>query len=1030
MSINVEKQSENMEINKSILENYSNNFFNDTKKDSLKVNLTHLQINKMIHDCTQMNPKGKPLLNMLSWNVRCLTHNKLNIMKHYLDEWTRTATTGNEDLINCLGENKNYFIDIIGLTETWLTENTKFSTFSIRNYNSVHANRKMGKKGGGLLLFVHKKYQSIIIETDVNDDIEYVLLKLFTANNEFHVLLVYRPNGSFDAFVDKLEELILKTNRDSLIITGDMNLNVLNECDNRVKTYLDTLTSLSLVIINSAPTRNSFFGAEGTLIDHAIVSSSHKNILALTSNRTQLISDHNFLLILLQLDEISPKKRTIIRKKTLNYDMIASKLQHNLSTQEINTDDVNSYFNVVHDKLLKTIEECTCVNHFKLPSKINSLPAWADVRYKEMLRTLHNLEEKIDKRKNMSLPRSNLVLKYNELTHIFEQYGNVKAKSYYRRLQLKNTSHAWKIINELTGRIKRNKVMIVKDEENKYISDPVKIANTFQKKFMSVSKSRCSSIDLHKYIGKLTANTFCFEEISQDTISHHIALLNENKSCGYDGINAKVLKCCVEELSPHLSKIFNLVITTGAYPDRLKQSTIIPIHKGGDPLECGNYRPISLLPLLDKVFEAILYNQLNKFLENQNIFDPLQYGFRQRRGCNEAIAMMLNLISNILEGGKNALVISLDISKAFDSVDHRILLRKLNFLGIRGLSYDVLCSFLSNRKQSVKIDQSFSLSETVEIGVPQGSNLGPLLFNLMINDISALSMNSKLIKYADDIIMILTIEKDSPQLNINNLQSDIDTIMQYYEINLLKVNLIKSKYMMMGRNEHEELSNLLNKNLIIKCDELTYLGCLIDAELKFISQVDKIAKSIGSAVNALRYLKSVLSQDALIQFFHAHIQSHINFPGFVLMHCRAIDIQRLQRLQNKALKIIFNLPDLHSTAELFKKEAKNILPVAGLIYNTSIIMVRKCVTTNDGSLPKISRLRSLRKKELMLTTAKKRALIDDITHSGCKLYNQLPTEIKAENNFFLFKKDVKQFLLSRNESLVKSGQFSSKNFFI
>jgi hypothetical protein len=809
-----------------------------------------------------------------------------------------------------------------------------------------------------------------------------------------------------------------------------MNINVLDKCDNRVKSYLDTLSSLNLAIINSAPTRNSFFGADGTLIDHAIVSSSHKNVLALTSKRTQLVSDHNFLLILLQLDDTSTKKRTQIKKKTLNYDMLATKFQHNLSAQEINSDDVNSYFNAVHDELLKSIEECTRVTNIKLPSQTTSLPAWADDHYKEMLRTLHNLEEKIEKRKRMSLPRSNLVLKYNELSRISEQYGNARAKSHYRRLQVKNISHAWKIINELTGRTKRNKVMIVKDDENKYQSDPVEIANTFQKKFSSVNRTRGASIDSHKYIGKLMANTFCFEEISPDTISHHITLLNENKSCGYDGINAKVLKCCVEELSPHLAKIFNRMITTGIYPDRLKQSSIIPIHKSGDLLECGNYRPISLLPLLDKVFEAILYNQLNKYLENQNIFDPLQYGFRQRRGCNEAIAMMSNHISNILESGKNALVISLDISKAFDSVDHRVLLRKLNFLGIRGLSYEVLSNFLTNRKQCVRIDQSFSSSANVELGVPQGSNLGPLLFNLMINDISELKMNSKLIKYADDIIMILTIDKNNPQLNINNLQSDLDTIMNYYAMNLLKVNLTKSKYMMMGRNKHVEMNDLLKENAIIKCNELTYLGCLIDAELKFVDQVDKIAKSIGSAVNALRYLKTVMSQDALIKFFHAHIQSHINFAGFTLLHCRSIDIERLQRLQNKALKIIFNLPEMHSTAELFKKEAKNILPVAGLIYNSAIIMVRKCSTSNDGSLPKISRLRSLRTKDLKLAVAKKKVLKDDLTHTGGKLYNQLPNDIKSENNFFLFKKDVKQFLLSRNESLVKSGQFSSKSFFI
>lgn len=158
----------------------------------------------MIKDCSELNPKDKPLLNLLTWNVRCLTHNKLNIIKCYLDEWTKSMISKNENIINCIGENKKYFIDIIGLTETWLKEDTKFNTFNIKNYNLTHANRNIGKKGGGLLLFVHKKYQTVVIESDTNDDIEFILLKLFTFNDEFYVLLVYRPNGNVYTFVESL----------------------------------------------------------------------------------------------------------------------------------------------------------------------------------------------------------------------------------------------------------------------------------------------------------------------------------------------------------------------------------------------------------------------------------------------------------------------------------------------------------------------------------------------------------------------------------------------------------------------------------------------------------------------------------------------------------------------------------------------------------------------------------------------------------------------------------------------------------
>lgn len=987
-------------------------------------------MNKVIEECVNANPNDFPLLNMLTWNVRCLTHSKLDVIKHYLDEWTRLSIANNKNQINCNGDHKNYFTDIICLTETWLPENNKFNTFNIKNFNAIQANRKLGKKGGGLLIFVHKKYQTIVVKSEVNDDIEYILIKLITANDELHVLLIYRPNGCFETFINTIEELALLTNRDKLIITGDMNINLLNQHDKNVKTYLDTLMSLNLKIFNTAVTRNSFFGADGSLIDHSIMSSSHDKILALTSKRTQLVSDHNYILSILQLGSISPKKRKRIKKNKINYELLPPILANNLFDEKLNYDDVNQLFNATHDILLKSIKECTTVENVKMPSTINSLPEWADDRYLEMLKTLHNLEEKIDKKKALNLPRSELVAKYNDLSDIFEKYGNAKKKVYYRKLQLQNTNHAWKIINDLTGRTKKSKVAILRDEHNNYITDSLKIANAFQKKFIATSSNQRPLIESHKYIGKLINKTFNFDEVSSDTIANHIALLNESKSCGYDGISAKVIKCCVNELSPILTSVFNLMIRTGKYPDRLKQSTVIPIHKGGDSLDCGNYRPISLLLQLDKIFEAILYSQLNKYLENQKIFDPLQYGFRQGRGCNEAIGMLLNNVSKTLDSGKNAIIISLDIHKAFDSVDHRILLRKLNFLGIRGPAYDILLSFLTNRKQIVQFNEAFSSTGDVEIGVPQGSNLGPLLFNLLINDISSLGTKAKLLKYADDVVMILPLDKNSPHLNIKNLKDDMRLIMSYYETNLLKVNLTKSKYMILGGNDHDELNELLEDYQVIKCNEITYLGCIIDSQLKFDAYVDKISKAIGSAVNALRHLKSVLSQDALIKFFHAHIQSHVIYTGSVLLRCRSIDIERLQRLQSKALKIIFGLPDLYSTFDLFKKEAKNILPINGLIYNAAIVLTRKCVVSKDGSLPSIKRLRSRRKSDLILEPAKKKVYKDDLCHTGCKLYNQLPDDIKAENIFFLFKKDVKRFLLSRNESLVKSGQFNSKNLLI
>ena len=248
-------------------------------------------------------------------------------------------------------------------------------------------------------------------------------------------------------------------------------------------------------------------------------------------------------------------------------------------------------------------------------------------------------------------------------------------------------------------------------------------------------------------------------------------------------------------------------------------------------------------------------------------------------------------------------------------------------------------------------------------------------------------------------------------------------------MNQFKLNCDKSKYIVIG-NIDRGMETVLEARSIMKCKELTYLGFVLDNELKMSGQIDKISKSIGRTINALRYLKDNLSNTALLKFFHAHIQSNINYCSFALLRCRQIDIERIQRLQSKALRIIFGLPDSYPSFELFTRVAKNILPVTGMIYMSALIMIKKCLQNIDNSLPKVSKLKSIRSRDLAICPAKKKILCDDITHIGTKLYNLLPQDIKDERNFFRFKKMLKNFLISRNESLIKSGQFTAKNFYI
>lgn len=998
----------------------------------------------LVKNCAKNTSRDDVLFNILSWNVRCLSHKKLNIIKQYLDEWTREALpkkiNENEmyEMKSLNGEKKNYFVDVICLTETWLRDEAKFNMYSIKGYSSFTVNRNVGKKGGGIMIYTRKSYATVVLDSCVNDDIEYLLVKIVAQHEIWHVLAIYRPNGSIVSFINTLESVISSLNSTNLIITGDMNLNIANPFDENVKKYVDMLSSINFHVTNSAVTRSNKITSSGSVIDHVALNKFHESFLTITSSGTDLVSDHNFILLIVGLTVTLPLKERIRRIKRINYGSAVSDIYKTLSDNNINPgiECPDLYFNMLQDEIIKSLDRNTRLVTVKLPSQLSTLPAWADDKYIVMLNTLYNLEEKIKKRQLNKLPCENLQHKFNELDILRDKFASVKAKIFYRKLEIDNLSHAWNIINNLLGRDKKKDAFVLKVDGD-LIFNTQEIAEAFQSKFMSIVGAEppsitgieASSLMEHKYFGTLREVTFCFDEVTPFTIFTNIGALNSNKSTGCDGISAKFLKSANEGLCAHLANIFNNMIRRGKYTDSLKCAIVSAIPKNGKALDLENSRPISILPQIDKVFESILCCQLTNYFEDNEMLDPLQYGFRYGRGCRDVICKILNQISLECDDGRSVILISLDIRKAFDTVHHEILMRKLYFMGIRGPAHDLLNDFLKNRSQIVKVDDSYSSKGSICRGVPQGSNLGPLLFNLTINDLSSLTTYSTLYKYADDLVVLFPFEASQVSLNSSRLSDDLSKILDFYEMNGLEVNCSKSKFMTFG-SKSECLEEMLIRSLMEQCNEMTYLGFIIDSELKLISQIDKICGSMASGINAIRFLRHSLTQQALLKFFHAHIQSHIHYCAFSLLRCRSIDIDRIQRLQSKALRLIFGLPDTYPSQQLFTNEAKKILPVTGIIYFSALTMIKKSLLSKDGSLPSVNRLRSPRSNDLQIGKARKRIMSGDITHTGCKLFNQIPSHINLEPSLSIFKQYLKMFILSRNESLIKKTQFAAKNFFI
>ena len=357
---------------------------------------------------------------------------------------------------------------------------------------------------------------------------------------------------------------------------------------------------------------------------------------------------------------------------------------------------------------------------------------------------------------NYILRRNIYLAKKSYYANLFQKYKSDVKQTWSAISDVVNRKHKSQLTLDrinINGTVTNNKQNII-NYLNDYFTN---IGSNIMHKINKSTSDNSNTYFTH-FLRNPATSTFSFQLVTENEICEVIKCLNSKNSCGSDGISSKLIKYIIEELSMPLTVIINQIFTTGIFPDNLKTAKIHPLLKAGDPLLATNYRPISLLTSISKIFEKIIFNQLTNYLSLYNILTDSQYGFRKNHSTQSAALELIDRLMISMDKGKTPLAIFLDFSKVFDTLDHEILLYKLKYYGIKDKALFLFRNYLTNRRQYTELGGVKSNLSNIKTGVPQGSILGLLLFLLYINDIADITKYLKTIIYADDTTFIADLD--------------------------------------------------------------------------------------------------------------------------------------------------------------------------------------------------------------------------------------------------------------------------------
>ena len=916
----------------------------------------------------------------------------------------------------------NGSLDFLAVSETKIDDSFPSCQFHTPNFTLYRSDRN--SRGGGILCYMlsaipHRRRCDIISSTSL---VEHIILELTIQKKTMFIAALYRPpNVSVQNLCDVIDEICSKclSQSCSLYIIGDLNV----DFKNPVHSIADTLSLYDLHNVVKEPT--CFKSQENPSIIDVILTNTPRNLFKCININTGLSDCHNLIGAATRSHVPRNGKKVIQYRSYKNFDVEA--YNYDLSVAPFHAscvfddpDDAMWSYNTLLCSILD--------HHAPLKSKIarqKSLPCM-NGELRKAINIKAMLRRKFDRNKRDDAAWERYRRQRNKVNRLKAQ----SIKKYFdaRCSSTQNGREFWDTIRPfLSDSTSAGEITLV--EQDIVVSSPVEVSKILNEHFLNTATINSEQLAVNElsinditdhYSSHPSINTIRdimtnhpgevmqFRQVSHEDTLKKIHKLKINKASGYDLVPAKLLKAGADQISRSLTPVINMSIRSSKFPSSLKHAEVSPIHKKSDRTDKKNYRPVSVLVSMSKLFEGLLCDQLMGYFSN--ILSSMLSAYRKKYSCSNVVLQCIETWRKALDNNEVVGCVLMDLSKAFDSLPHGLLLAKLSAYGMLGDSCTLVQSYLINRQQRVKISTTKSSWKVLERGVPQGSLTGPLLFNVFINDLlHSISNTCTVYNYADD--NSLSYHHPDPRVVKSVLETASMSAIKWFDDNFMLANPDKFQCITLSRDPKSKIENFkIGEASILPSSQVQMLGYIIDDKLTFKPHIQKICSKAAKQINALRRLSSFLNIDTKLAIFDSFIKANFNYGPYVYHFTGKNEARMLEKVHERALRAVYNdlttpyvqFLDKHNKMSLYNQRVKSVIQIIfKIIHGDAPPLSAEFFTFID--VPYSMRDKMLHQDMYKTCTYG----FNSLRIAGASLWNKLPSNMKCCEDLVRLKECLK-----------------------